>query len=1151
MRHSINIIFGENFTQTIKDLKKYVLKYGECAHSPYFNIILWEQNPNGEIKLSRIESQVEHEDEIIAGLNDLYKIEFVDVKSFSSIKEKNAFVYYFNKLCVTLFEKKHNDEDSRLHFCLYIPLYEKNFWEQVQTTIIYLKALDQSVDIDIVGFASDFDSIIHFKETGQEKEQKVEERKMQTQRTILEIVQYRKIKTGHIDHFLVIQNKSLNLKKDLLVQMIGEFAMMCVENYRSVFGNTLSHSDLQTFGISVLNFDRYYFLQYLLHRAFLFAMEREGIHEKVVDINMAFNKAKEMVKDHTHLLSDFFQNELLPQLNKKLEEEQIVEDVIPLLDTLIKQLEYDCDNILKDNTLSIPSKRAILSALLNYDDGLFVNTAFDDDTMTFDDLYTEAMNIFIEANNSILSFNKEKTDNNEKFKQAILSKTDEIVVSPLNDMKKLRIEMQRRIGYIRELELQRSALETQIENISESKKCLIEGEFYIYGDNKFRLLPKIEEIPLKDDYVPHYVNAISVDLRENFPKIKNQGQQGSCAPHALTSIYEYILRTNKAEKADLSEAFLYYNARKKARQENQDIGSCYNLAVESLVEFGICEEMYMQYKENDFSTPPSQEAFDNALLRRVRKAVNVKRNLNDLKSALEDGYPIAITALLYDSFGNGTKGIVSLPTQEDLNSAQQEMNKNRCHAMVLCGFNDEKKLFIVRNSWGTDFGDNGYCYMPYSYITNENLTLFAAVITEIEVAEQYSVKIDKIKPIFYFDETDADISYGITNNLITEENLLLEQNIKDYKQLRLDFEKLKGQVKNPIIQSNLKNTTKERITTEIHAIEENSKKAEIEKDDDMDKYDRSTRNTFVILFLISVTIGALVFLSTYFLGWKVFNNLYLLGVIVATVSLIFLYLPYRKQKRKKLKLTHDDVLYLFAIQKAEKEKELNLTSLKMHISGHHFTKLFELQSRILTKYYAVSSLLDNLNKWYFEENEKIKLLNPDTQEPFFSLLENIKLDEYFNENRDSITEHIRLSESIIDFSKELRTKTITKENIDNYKKTIKEQCINKLKILLEGFNLCSLLINTKETCKFLNKVSVIEKMNKLDNSSKVLLSDYCKEEETIVQKYILINASNDYDTGLWENFFPKFISGHSISLSLLSPYKVIAIQIAETMIDRI
>ena len=43
------------------------------------------------------------------------------------------------------------------------------------------------------------------------------------------------------------------------------------------------------------------------------------------------------------------------------------------------------------------------------------------------------------------------------------------------------------------------------------------------------------------------------------------------------------------------------------------------------------------------------------------------------------------------------------------------------HAVMAVGYNDDKKVIIVRNSWGVNWGDNGYFYMPYAFITDKNM----------------------------------------------------------------------------------------------------------------------------------------------------------------------------------------------------------------------------------------------------------------------------------------------------------------------------------------------------------------------------------------------------------------------------------------------
>jgi C1A family cysteine protease len=1138
-------MFGQNFAQTVQELKKYVIKYGAKPLSPYFTAIHWEQATNGDVSLSKVELTTGHTDEFISDLNNLYSVELVK-KTFPSADKEHEIVNYFDNLCASTITSGNVGDYKDLHFCLYIPLYEPEFWEQAKALIGWIKSLNRHTHIDVVGFASDLANVIHSEDETNAQQKKT--RELQTKTTIQEIVKHRNENSGDIYHFLVMQNTqsggiSLNLNNDSFVRVLGEFAMMCVENYRLVFGVATPQSDLQSFGVSTLHFDKYYFIEYLLHKAYIFAMEREGVQENEVDINFSYNKSKEILKDRIHLLSDFFKKEVLPRIGKD-DENYIVAGVTPLLDAKLKEIDTDCDTIINDKNLSIPAKRAILSALLGYDDDLFANTLFDDNTLIFDDLDTEAMNEFIEANNKLLEFYDEDTKEFPFADKAVLSqdrKQDEkTIIHPLNAMKKLHTEIRRRIGYVRNLEQEKKKLESQIENISESKKCLVDGEFYVFGDRKYRLLPEIEEIPLQDDYVPHSVRAASVDLRKDFSNIRNQGQQGSCTAYALTSIYEYILKSNKAEKADLSEAFLYYNSRKKAGDKDKDDGSSYHYAFESLVESGICEEFLMPYCDKDFTTEPTQEAYDDALQRRVKKAVNVNRNIEDLKSALEDGYPIAISAILCDSFGKGHKGIISLPTEEELEKAQKEGSKHYRHAMVICGYNNDDKLFIVRNSWGTEFGDNGYCYIPYSYIVNEDLVRFAAIITEIETTENYSVKKGEKKSTWNVDKTDANVRFEIAKNSLAEQQLLLRKNKKDYELLRLSYELLKQKLKDPNNHDKLRNSTKERIETEVRMLGILRKKTREEKYKRLNEFRKRTWKTGINIVSIATIIATGLFL--------------LLGTILAAVAiLVFLYFPYRRRKLKKLEREFDDKLERLAKQIGEKKVELEQTSLKMHFAGDFLRKLFELHSAVTAKHSAAASFGANLKIWYFQERETIKQLNPDTQMPFIPLLKNDKLDDYFETHKTTITENISLSAGIVDFSKTIENDTISKEDLKQYKENIKENCVKELEDLLQNFNVYSYLCNPNvRRFEFLDKNPqyVEEILPKLDEKSHVFLCDN-GAHPIVPGKFIFINAPTDDDKKQWERFYPRFFSVIPNSVSFSSPYKVMVVQLAELNVSQI
>ena len=68
------------------------------------------------------------------------------------------------------------------------------------------------------------------------------------------------------------------------------------------------------------------------------------------------------------------------------------------------------------------------------------------------------------------------------------------------------------------------------------------------------------EKSLEETYSPQREHLASVDLRQSFSVIRNQGKLGSCTSFSVASIFEYILNEGSVgKKSCLSPRFLYYN----------------------------------------------------------------------------------------------------------------------------------------------------------------------------------------------------------------------------------------------------------------------------------------------------------------------------------------------------------------------------------------------------------------------------------------------------------------------------------------------------------------------------------------------------------------------------------------------------------------
>ena len=94
---------------------------------------------------------------------------------------------------------------------------------------------------------------------------------------------------------------------------------------------------------------------------------------------------------------------------------------------------------------------------------------------------------------------------------------------------------------------------------------------------------------------------------------------------------------------------------------------------------------------------------------------NIPKNKDSMKNSLFNGNPFVVGFLVYESFESqkvANTGYVPLP----------KLGKEKLlggHAVTRVGYDENKQVWIMRNSWGTGWGENGYFYMPYKYLTSD------------------------------------------------------------------------------------------------------------------------------------------------------------------------------------------------------------------------------------------------------------------------------------------------------------------------------------------------------------------------------------------------------------------------------------------------
>lgn len=210
-----------------------------------------------------------------------------------------------------------------------------------------------------------------------------------------------------------------------------------------------------------------------------------------------------------------------------------------------------------------------------------------------------------------------------------------------------------------------------------------------------------------EDQLPH-----KVDLRRHMTEVEEQ-VGNSCVANAFVGAYEYLAKRDMGESGNVSRLFVYYNARARAGYPQEDCGSQMYCAIDSLIEYGACCEDIWANDETLICEEPDTSAYEHAANFKITEAECIETDLDLWRHTLAEGYPIAFALNTFESFDDATRnrGRVPMPKRSD-----NVRETHGWHAMLCVGYSDKDRMFIVRNSWGAAWGDQGYCYIPYDYV---------------------------------------------------------------------------------------------------------------------------------------------------------------------------------------------------------------------------------------------------------------------------------------------------------------------------------------------------------------------------------------------------------------------------------------------------
>lgn len=213
------------------------------------------------------------------------------------------------------------------------------------------------------------------------------------------------------------------------------------------------------------------------------------------------------------------------------------------------------------------------------------------------------------------------------------------------------------------------------------------------------------------------------------PPIWDQLDLGACTAFMAGFLHETMRRKQGLTKQTPSPLFTYWWTRyweAGLAQTKWDSGATIRSAVRSLVKYGQPTEEAWPYRPELFTRRPPAKAVAEA---EQRQALSYQRvtSLDGIRAAIVDECPVGFGYMVYESHMTAAverSGRVPMPSLSEAPLGG--------HACSFVAYDDTKRLLKFRNQWGPSWGDKGYGYLPYEYVTNPQLCMDWWIVRQVE-----------------------------------------------------------------------------------------------------------------------------------------------------------------------------------------------------------------------------------------------------------------------------------------------------------------------------------------------------------------------------------------------------------------------------------
>jgi len=209
------------------------------------------------------------------------------------------------------------------------------------------------------------------------------------------------------------------------------------------------------------------------------------------------------------------------------------------------------------------------------------------------------------------------------------------------------------------------------------------------------------------------------------PPIEDQGRTNSCTSQAASGLVEYLYRWATGDYNDFSRMFIYYNARKLLGWHG-DTGAYIRTTFKAMRLFGVPPETEWPFDLSALDTQPQPYHYSYANNFKTMSYARLDSYRDDpgkirsrIKQTVHMGFPVEFGFPVYSCIQKLQNFVIPVPGSNDKLLGG--------HAVLAVGYHEnvpyvdnqgqsQRGALIIRNSWGTGWGDQGYGFLPYWYI---------------------------------------------------------------------------------------------------------------------------------------------------------------------------------------------------------------------------------------------------------------------------------------------------------------------------------------------------------------------------------------------------------------------------------------------------